>query len=172
LEELKTLASEVEFLEINEGTTINTLIDKAKKASFEYKDQIQAFLNEYRKIPVVNPTKEKFKETVLDLNYYELLRYYSNELEKENTILFVLGFSMADEHIRKMTIRLAESNPTLLIIIVAYDDGSKENIQKTMNVGDIFGNIKYISPKEGEKLDFENINEKIFKQITDLTEKK
>ena len=47
---------------------------------------------------IVNPTKEKFSDTLLNKNYYELLRIFSNELEKENSLLVVNGFSFRDEH--------------------------------------------------------------------------
>src|SRR4029079_4409722 len=80
-----------------------------------------AFVAGYEELlVVVNPTKEKFKHTLLNQTYYELLRIYSNELEKENAFLLVIGFSFADEHIREITLRAANSNPTLLIWVVAH----------------------------------------------------
>src|SRR5262249_46455982 len=60
-----------------------------------------AFMEAYEKrLTIVNPTKEKFRHTLMNQTHYELLRLYSNELEKENTVLFAMGFSFADEHIR------------------------------------------------------------------------
>ena len=54
------------------------------------------FIEEYKnKMLVVNPEEAKFSETVLNKYYYELLRSYSSELERENSVLFVIGFSMA-----------------------------------------------------------------------------
>ena len=52
---------------------------------------------------------------------------YSNELEKENTALFALGFSFADEHIQEITLRSANSNPTLGVFIVAYQEAPPTN---------------------------------------------
>src|SRR5690606_18530597 len=36
--------------------------------------QLQAFLEKYEQIPIVNPTKWKFKETVYEEHYYQMLR--------------------------------------------------------------------------------------------------
>ena len=78
---------------------------------------MKKFIDEYENLLIINPTKEKFRSSVLNRNYYELLRIYSTELEKENTVLFVMGFSFSDEHIREVTIRAANSNPTLKVYI-------------------------------------------------------
>ena len=70
---------------------------------------------------------------------------YSNELEKENSVLFVLGFSFADEHIREITKRVANSNPTLLICIFAYNESSKTDTEQKLNLGEIkFKNVEVI----------------------------
>lgn len=61
----------------------------------------RGFNKSYENLKIVNPTKEKFEDTLLKQYYYDLLRIYSNELEKENSVLFVLGFSFGDEHIKK-----------------------------------------------------------------------
>ena len=54
---------------------------------------------------------------------------FSNELEKENTALFALGFSFADEHIQEITLRSANSNPTLGVFIVAYDEAAADQLR-------------------------------------------
>lgn len=82
-----------------------------------------------KKIPVVLPRKEKFKDTLLDQNYYDLLRLYANELDKENTLLIVNGFSFADEHICEITKR-ALKNPTLLLVIFSFNKKDKESFEK------------------------------------------
>ena len=74
----------------------------------------------YDDLTIVNPKKTKFEDTVLNQYYYDLLRLYSNELEKENSLLFVMWFSFADEHIRDLTLRVANSNPTLKVYIFKY----------------------------------------------------
>lgn len=167
MDDLKVLSEECDFFDIEDDDTVDDIVLKAdlKNLDTGIKDaQILKFQQKYQEIPVVNPTKDKFKKTVLDLNYYELLRYYSNELEKENSVLFVMGFSMADEHIAEITIRLAKSNPTLVIIVFAYNEGSRlEIIQNLKNTDQ--RNIKYFVPDDPDIFDFKTINETIFKTI-------
>lgn len=108
------------------------------------------FIKEYKKnILVVNPENAKFSETVLNKYYYELLRFYSNELEKENSVLFVIGFSMEDQHIREITQRVAKSNPTLKIFIFLYS--------KNIEIGKIVKNNKQIMEEKMEIEKFQNI---------------
>jgi hypothetical protein len=77
-------------------------------------------------LAIINPTKKKLNTTVLDVNYYDQLRMYCNELEKNNTILIAFGFSFNDEHIRQMTLRSLKGNPTLNLIIFSYDADATE----------------------------------------------
>src|SRR5690606_27013932 len=129
------------------------------------------FLKEYEKFAVVNPTKEKFHDTILNLQYYELLRLFSNELEKENTILFVLGFSMADEHIREIVTRAANSNPTLTIKVFAYDNSAKLDIEANLKKGNAtirYNNIEVIEIDDTSKhFEFKTFNEEFLKAILD-----
>lgn len=97
---------------------------------------------------MVNPTKHKFQETVMDMHFYELMRLYSNSLEKENTILFVMGFSFADEHIARLTMRAADSNPTLQIVIFAFSDAEESSFKKNLHFTDsaLNSNVTVITP--------------------------
>lgn len=156
------------FIVVDDGDTIETLFSKAENKNLD--KPIQDFIEEYDKLLIVNPTKEKFKLTILNQNYYELLRLYSNELEKENTVLFVMGFSFADEHIRDVTLRAANSNPTLMIFIFAHTEKSKVEIKKRFAEKDVKNaNIEILSPEDDERdgsgnpceYDLETINEKI-----------
>lgn len=117
----------------------------AEAAKLQEDASFDLFLKAYNQLEIINPTKEKFSTTTVQYNFYELLRMYSNELEKENSVLFVLGFSFADEHIREITKRVANSNPTLLICIFAYSEGSKADIEEKLNMGEIkFKNVEVI----------------------------
>lgn len=100
------------------------------KPGFSVEDKIKPFIEEYNQLVIVNPTKRKFSETVVDHHFYELMRVYSNSLEKENSLLFVMGFSFADEHILKITQRALKTNPTLLIIIFAYDQDAYDSFME------------------------------------------
>jgi len=108
-------------------TEANKLIKDTSNSSIDFSTLYSTFLESYKKLIIVNPTKHKFSETVMDLHFYELMRMYSNSLEKENSVLFVMGFSFADEHIREITLRAANTNPTLLVVIFAYDDNQTFN---------------------------------------------
>ncbi|WDF68683.1 SIR2 family protein [Sphingobacterium oryzagri] len=132
-----------EFSEGDKPKSIKDLIQEAGR--LEQDDSFSEFLNSYDKLEIINPTKDKFSTTTVQYNFYELLRMYSNELEKENSVLFVLGFSFADEHIREITKRVANSNPTLLICIFAYDESSKTDIEQKLNLSQIkFKNVEVI----------------------------
>jgi len=122
---------------------------------------------------VVNPTKDKLRHTLMNQTYYELLRLYSNELEKEITVLFAMGFSFADEHIREITVRAANANSTLMVHVIAYTSESKTQIVgSTGTVTVRNNNIQVVGPEQeddghGRKLDkfkydFTTTNEKLF----------
>lgn len=108
---------------------------------------MQSFREAYDELVMINPRKAKFRETVIDLHFYELMRLYANALEKPTTCLFVMGFSFADEHIAQITRRAASSNPTLLVIVFAYDDTAKKAIYECIGKSN-HNNIIILSPKE------------------------
>lgn len=137
------------------------LLTKKIKKEKEHND----FLEEYDKLIMINPTKEKFETTTRKLTFYELLRMYSNNLEKENSVLFVFGFSFADEHIREITLRVAKANPTLLIVIFAFDKTAQEGIFKELSDRD---NIIYIYDQTDKtKYSLDTINKEYFKKLAD-----
>lgn len=131
------------------------------------------FITEYKKrVLVVNPEDAKFAETVINKYYYELLRSYSSELERENSVLFVMGFSMADQHIREITKRAARSNPTLQIYILIHSKEKDEEEGKMAEFMEIskHPNIKLIIPEyeEGDdkyNFNLETITNEVFHQI-------
>ena len=167
---------EAKFIDIN---TLNAkskneqdrdlAIDEIIEASRPFQDELpdmSELLKAYEKLQIVNPTKEKFSDTTFNKTYYELLRLYANELEKENTALFVLGFSMADEHIREITIRAIKSNPTLKVFIVPYWQNAvdiKENFLRDNESIDNFNNVTFINPID--RFDLKEFNTQILEPI-------
>jgi len=129
---LDELSSKNIFLKIDEESTISILIAEAEKIKEKDIPEFSELFDAYNHLLIVNPTKSKFEKTLFDEQFYELLRIFANSLEKENTLLFVLGFSFADEHIRDITIRAANSNPTLQVIIFAHKNEDGENISKEL----------------------------------------
>ena len=121
-------------------------------------DQIDIFWGEYNKLPIVNPTKWKFYETVFEEHYYQMLRLLSYELEKPNSILITFGFSFADEHILRL-IQRSLSNPQLHTFICCYSDDSANSMREEFK---LWKNVKVIGPPEGMKMDFTNFNRYVF----------
>ncbi|HHH53910.1 MAG TPA: hypothetical protein ENK91_09650 [Bacteroidetes bacterium] len=160
------------LIEVRNNDTLLNLIDRLLPLSYNDKE-IKKFKEYYEKLVIINPTKEKFKDTLMNQIHYDLLRIYANELEKENTLLFVMGFSFADEHIRELTIRVANSNPTLQIIVFAYTKEAGKEIEENIDISKVRNNNIFIeSPSTNEDCDyvynFDTINKKIFKkQILD-----
>lgn len=102
---------------------------------------------------LILPRKEKFKETLLENVYYDLLRTYSNELDKEATLLAVFGFSFADEHLETLT-RKALRNATLKLIIFAFNEASVEGFMDKFRD---YSNVEVIY-RPGGNLDFPAMN--------------
>jgi len=168
------------------GTDIITLNDPAsgdskplatlvsETAGLTLTDNAKEFLSQYDVLPIINPTKEKFKETTMNYTYYELIRIMSNELEKENSLLFVMGFSFADEHFQEVIMRAANSNPTLKILIYAYSSAGETEISKNLGLSDgknIYNNISFVERENAgdpaeEKFDLSVINSKHFNALS------
>ncbi|SMN16605.1 FIG036446: hypothetical protein [uncultured Candidatus Thioglobus sp.] len=124
------------------------------------------FKENYDKLMIVNPSKKKFEDTVLNETHYDLLRIYNNELEKENSVLFVMGFSFADEHIRELTLRVANTNPTSIIYIFAHDKDSE--IYEELKNEAKNSNIYLLTEK---KYDFKEVNNLFFEYLNKKDQK-
>jgi hypothetical protein len=102
---------------------------------------------------LILPRKEKFKETLLQNVYYDLLRTYSNELDKEATLLVVFGFSFADEHLETLT-KKALRNATLKLMIFAYNEVSAEGFMEKFRD---YSNVEVVY-RPGGNVDFPVMN--------------
>lgn len=123
--------------------------------------QLSEFKSRYDKLPIVNPTKWKFHETVFEEHYYQMLRLLSYELEKPNAILITFGFSFADEHILNL-VRRSISNPSLQVFVCCFNQVEKQWM------GSLFGayrNVKCITISDGF-LDFTAFNSFVFSLST------
>lgn len=117
----------------------------------------EEFWPAYGKMPIVNPTKWKFHETVFEEAYYQILRHLSYELERPQSVLIAFGFSFADEHILSLVQR-ALSNPSLTMYVVCYSKSTKEWMEKLFSQ---YPNVKYIFSEE-HALDFKLLNDEYF----------
>ncbi|BDU21633.1 SIR2 family protein [Dyella sp. GSA-30] len=115
--------------------------------------QISTFWDKYGTLPIVNPTKWKFHETVFEEHYYQMLRLLSFELERENAVLITFGFSFADEHILNL-VKRSLSNPKLMVFIACFNEPERVRLVKVFAGYD---NVACVTAAEGN-LDFAAFN--------------
>lgn len=100
---------------------------------------------------IVKPTGEEERDTFLDNHYYEMLRVFQLELDKPQSILFVIGFSFQDKHIGKM-VKRALQNPEILVVAFGYSDEDKEKFlsEKHLNidVNKVPKNLRIYTPED------------------------
>ena len=117
---------------------------------------LDAFWAKYERIPIVNPTKWKFHETVYEEHYYQMLRLLSYELEKSNAVLITFGFSFADEHILNLVMR-SLYNPGLQVFVCCYSASARVAMEEKLKG---HRNVKCLD-LHGESMDFTAFNEKV-----------
>lgn len=147
---------------------------KQRSRSPEAKARVGAFARAYAKLGIVNPDKGKFETTVLNETYYELIRRFANELEKESSVLFVHGFSFRDEHLRDLVLRAARTNPTLQIVIFCYSEGDRSVYEELLPESEVKnGNVMCVVPRPqadgtaGECISLDNLDRDYFAEILD-----
>lgn len=115
----------------------------------KYYDQLQGISEKISEIQIVLPTKRKFQSTLIEEQYFNMLRFLSYELEKEQSVLIAFGFSFLDEHITDIVQR-SLNNPNLLVFIFCYKDGTKSEIinQFSFGANAIPSNIVFITPSD------------------------
>lgn len=123
----------------------------------------KAFFDSYEALSIVNPEKTKFQSTVMNHHYYEMIRRMTNELEKENSLLLVIGFSFRDEHLRSLILRAARTNPTLQILVFCYSRDTLDSMQRLLPEDQTRnGNVQLVAPhldsKDRLHLDFVTSN--------------
>jgi hypothetical protein len=72
----------------------------------------------------------------------------------ENTVLICFGFSFRDEHIADIVTR-ALKNPTLLVLIVAYDEGAVAAYRDQFKR---YNNVLIFHPEGTETINFSTLN--------------
>lgn len=106
---------------------------------------------------IVPPDKYESGHTMESRHFFEMLRLFNIELDKPQSMLFVIGFSFQDKHIKGMVQR-ALQNPGLQVCIFVYSDetskpansdgdNAREDIMH--NLGTISNpNLLILSPKD------------------------
>ncbi len=151
---IKSVVSEFSNIIANDVAMLEEL-----EACVQFSVDENQFVEQYKKLPIVNPTKWKFHETVFEEHYYQMLRYMSYELEKENSVLIVFGFSFADEHILNI-VKRSLSNPKLKIYICCFTEAEETVIRGRFSSSD---QIEYISLPD-KNLCFEAFNQHVFNE--------
>jgi len=155
--EEEELLEEFEEILDSEDSNLDDLIKFGEEVCEDWDtDDAQTFWEEYDQIPIVNPTKWKFHETVFEEAYYQILRHLSFELERPNSVLITFGFSFADEHILHLVQR-SLSNPSLTVYISCFNDNERSAMKKKF-AG--YKNVKYITIDED--LTFTRFNRRVF----------
>jgi hypothetical protein len=131
-------------------------LDKLKNPDL-LKSDITNFWSEYEKLPIVNPTKWKFHETVFEEHYYQMLRLLSYELEKPNAVLITFGFSFADEHILNL-VKRSLSNPHLQVFVCCYSKTTQSRLENEFRS---YKNVQCLA-LDDKPLDFTAFNELVF----------
>lgn len=135
----------------------NSLRLLARSLSGDESHYVTNFAKQYdATLCIVNPAKKKFEETVLEQSYYDLLRIYANELDRNNSLLMVFGFSFADEHILELTKRAIRSNPQLIVIISCYTREDAIGYQSLFLNAD---NVYLLVPTEGNVIGLRELSE-------------
>lgn len=100
---------------------------------------------------IVKPTGIEERDTYLDNHYYEMLRVFQLELDKPQSVLFIIGFSFQDKHIKKM-VKRALQNPELLVVTFGYSNVDKDVFLSNFDIDIMPRNFRIYTPKDFNKL--------------------
>lgn len=142
---LYKLHGSIYWNEVNESITFDNYLTRFK--NIEQAKTRDDFLHNYKQLAIVNPEKTKFNSTVMNSNYYDLMRMFSNEMDRQNSLMLVFGFSFADEHILQVVSRALKSNPTFTMLLFPYDNKDLTNFRRLFR----FSNNAYCYYKQEEK---------------------
>lgn len=98
---------------------------------------------------IVKPDGHESRATFEENYFHDMLRIFQTELDKPQSVLFVIGFSFQDKHITKMMQR-ALRNKELNVYIFCYSNNStKRDIRKNLACEDRgYKNLRFIEPRD------------------------
>lgn len=99
---------------------------------------------------VVKPTGFESNDTFSQNHFFSMLRFFTNELDKPQSVLLVIGFSFQDKHIAKM-VKRAIANPELIVICFCYAKNDADTIINNLDYrfdGKTPNNIYFIVPED------------------------
>ena len=112
----------------------------------EYDESILIKNEVVSKPVVVEPDGYETATTFESNHFHEMLRIFQMELDKSQSVLFVIGFSFQDKHIAKM-IKRAIQNPELMIYVFGYADNDREVYLRNLNFENESHNFKILTPQ-------------------------
>jgi hypothetical protein len=125
-----------------------TLIKPHGSMNWEKKGDSVLIRNNIVNSPViVKPTGYEEQETFYNNHFHEMLRVFQLELDKPQSVLFVIGFSFQDNHIAKM-IKRAIQNPELMIYVFGFTDEDRNTYLKNLGFTDGRSNFIILTPKD------------------------
>lgn len=131
---------------INEIPSI-TLIKPHGSINWEKYDDSILIKNEVVSKPVVvEPDGYESAKTFESNHFHEMLRIFQMELDKPQSVLFVIGFSFQDKHIAKM-IKRAIQNPELMIYVFGFTDDDRKVYLRNLNFENESHNFKILTPQ-------------------------
>ena len=91
----------------------------------------------------------KVGNTFMDNHFHDMLRVFQLELDKPESVLFILGFSFQDDHIARM-IRRALRNRSLIIECFCWQDSDEKNYKENLGFNNqiLPRNLKFIKPSQ------------------------
>ncbi|MDO7803783.1 SIR2 family protein [Lactiplantibacillus pentosus] len=132
---------------LNEMPSIS-LIKPHGSVNWIRKNEDIRILTEVSSKPViVPPTGFEAEETFLQNHFYEMLRIFQLELDKPQSVLFVIGFSFQDKHIGKM-VKRALQNPELIVYVFGYSNDDREKILSNLDLKKERMNFRIVTPKD------------------------
>lgn len=89
----------------------------------EVGEDLSYYQSYFKKLGVILPMMNKFRDTLFQRVYYDSFRIFSKCMDAENPVLISFGFSFNDEHILDI-IHRSLRNPTSQLIIFSYSEKS------------------------------------------------
>lgn len=147
-----------------------TLIKPHGSINWVKENQNIVIKNEVVEEPIiVKPDGYEATTTFENNHFHEMLRIFQMELDKPQSVLFVIGFSFQDKHIAKM-VKRAVQNPELMVYVFGFTDNDRRTYLDNLNFENERPNFRILTPKdfdEGYKnKNFENTNDEVWFSFT------
>ncbi|MEH7603886.1 SIR2 family protein [Bacillus safensis] len=95
---------------------------------------------------LVKPTGYEEQETFYNNHFHEMLRVFQLELDKPQSVLFVIGFSFQDKHIAKM-VKRAIQNPELMVYVFGFTDKDRAFFLQNLGLKRERSNFTILTPE-------------------------